>query len=60
MSDRLVAETATYTSRNRHRRRKSKILSGIRARYPANRMFQNYVLDRTANGLRHNYLRMNK
>jgi hypothetical protein len=60
MGDQLVAETATYISRNRHRGRIYKALSGIRMRDPANRRFQNYVSDRTANGIGRNYLRINK
>jgi hypothetical protein len=51
-SDQLVAEAATYTTRNKRKRRTSMPSAGLESAIPGSEMQQTYVLDLTvtANG----------
>jgi hypothetical protein len=46
--DQLVAETATYTTHNKHKRRKSIPSAGFETAVPEIKWLQTYALDRTA------------
>jgi hypothetical protein len=50
MSDQLVAEAATYTTHNKHKRRTFVPSVGFEHAIPANERSQTYALDGTATG----------
>jgi hypothetical protein len=51
ISDRLVAETTTYATHNKHKRRTPMPSVGFEPAIPAIKRPQNYALDRTATGI---------
>ena len=50
--DQPVAEAATYTSHNKHKRRKSMSSEGFESAVPAIKRSQTYSLDRSSTGRR--------
>jgi hypothetical protein len=50
-SDQRVAKAATYTTHNKHKRRKSLPSAGLEPAIPPNERLQTYALDSTANGI---------
>jgi hypothetical protein len=51
MNDQLVAEDATYTTHNKHKRRTSMPSTGFEPAIPAIQWPQTYALERTATGV---------
>jgi hypothetical protein len=51
MSNQLVAEAATYTKHNNHKRRTSMTSTGFKPAIPAIQLTQTYALDGTAIGI---------
>jgi len=50
MSDRPVAEAATYTTQNKHKRQKSIPTSGFELAIPGIKRLETHALERTATG----------
>jgi hypothetical protein len=56
MSDQLVAEAATYTKHNKHKRRKSMPSKRFEAAIQATERLQTYALDRTTTWIHRAYV----
>jgi hypothetical protein len=60
MSDQFVAEAATYTTHNKHKRRTYMPSAGFEPAIPAIKRPQTYASDRTATGIGHKHIQLCK